>query len=416
MRKDAEGEQLEKHLAAAFYPRYGYGYSRSQAYRQAATQGSIFKLVTAYEALIQRYEHLKKIGGSLDLLNPLHIEDRVRRTGKEMVVGYLDDGKPITRHYKGGRMPRSINANIGSLDIVKAIEMSSNPYFALLAGDVLDDPNNLADAAALFSYGSKTGIDLQGEVAGNIPNDLETNRTGLYSFAIGQHTLVVTPLQTSVMLSAIANGGKVVKPKLIHMLVGKDPKRGKELVSDNCYFPYQVALASVGVDFPLFIAADAEKQQSLVTPIPPEVRREVFMPDEVRKVLMDGMCRVVTRTQGDSLSSLTRLYRSCPEAITDYQQLKAQLIGKTSTAEIVETIDLDHDNGANIYTHVWFGGISYECDVTDPHEHRFLFSDAEGKAELVVVVYLKYGGYGKEAAPVAAQVAKKWKEIKSRKG
>jgi len=31
--------------------------------------------------------------------------------------------------------------------------------------------------------------------------------------------------------------------------------------------------------------------------------------------------------------------------------------------------------------------------------------------ELVVVVYLKYGDYGKEAAPLAAQVIKKWREI-----
>ena len=32
LRKNIEGNQLEKHLAAAFYPKYGYGYGRSQAY------------------------------------------------------------------------------------------------------------------------------------------------------------------------------------------------------------------------------------------------------------------------------------------------------------------------------------------------------------------------------------------------
>jgi cell division protein FtsI/penicillin-binding protein 2 len=31
-----------------------------------------------------------------------------------------------------------------------------------------------------------------------------------------------------------------------------------------------------------------------------------------------------------------------------------------------------------------------------------------------VVVYLKYGHFGKEAAPVAAQMIRKWREIKER--
>lgn len=416
VRKGASNEQLEKHLAAAFYPKYGYGFGRSQAYRQAATQGSIFKLITAYEALIQRYDHLKREIGSIDLLNPLKIEDRVRRSGKEMTVGAFENGAPIPRHYKGGRMPRSINANIGQLDIVKAIEMSSNPYFSLLAGDVLKSPEDLARAARMFSFGSKTGIDLPGEIAGNIPDDLSKNRTGLYALAIGQHTLVVTPLQTSVMLSALVNGGKILKPNLVQMFVGREPKRGKELVAGNLDFPYQEALNDVGLDFPLFIASDADKQTSLITKNPVEVRSEVFLPDEVKKILLDGMCRVVTRTQGESMSSLTRLYKSCPEAIQDYQDLRLQLVGKTSTAEAVEHIDIDAEKGANMYTHVWFGGVSYDRDVNDQHAHRFTFTDPEGKAELVVVVYLRYGGYGKEAAPVAAQVAKKWKEIKKDKG
>ena len=37
------GVQREKHLAAAFYPYCGFGYGRSQAFRQATPQGSIFK-------------------------------------------------------------------------------------------------------------------------------------------------------------------------------------------------------------------------------------------------------------------------------------------------------------------------------------------------------------------------------------
>lgn len=415
VRSGPDGTQLEKHLAAAFYPKYGYGYGRSQAFQQAATQGSIFKLVTAYEALIQRYNTLKGSIKSFDLLNPLIIDDRVTRHGKEICVGFHANGNPIPRHYKGGRMPRSISSKIGNIDILQALELSSNPYFALLAGDILNSPNDLAEAARRFSFGTKTGIDLPGEINGNIPNDLETNRTGIHAFAIGQHTLVVTPLQTTVMLSSLVNGGKVFKPKIVDMLVGKDPRRGQELIAGNCHFPYQEGLGLVGIDFPLFIECDAEHQKSKVKRMPPEIKREIFLPEEIQKILIEGMRLVVQRTQGESLPSLSRLYRNTPNAISDYVELKHQFIGKTSTSESVENIDLELQDGTNIYTHVWFGGVAYDKNIFESgNQHQFLFKDSSGTPELVVVVYLRYGGYGKETAPVAAQVAKKWKEIKQK--
>lgn len=414
IRKNSDGTQQEKHLAAAFYPKYGYGYGRSQAYRQSATQGSIFKLVTAYQALVQNYKTQAAKGSIPADLSPLQIVDQVWKKGKDLYVGYNADGTPIPRHYKGGRMPRSLNANIGQVDLIKAIEMSSNPYFALLAGDYLESPNDLAEAARNFSFGSKTGIDLPGEISGNIPNDLEYNHTGVYSFSIGQHTLVVTPLQTSVMLSSIVNGGKIFKPKLVELLVGKEPRRGKELISGEYYFPYQEGLGLVGIDFPLFVAADAEQQKSLVRRMPSVVQRELFYPPVIQRTLLDGMCRVVERTQKEGMGGLARLYQSAPFMIKDYVAMKRQFLGKTSTSESVENIDLDKDIGTNLYTHVWFGGISYEQDILNENEHRFLFRDSFGAPELVVVVYLRYGGYGKEAAPVAAQIAKRWKEIKAR--
>jgi len=311
-------------------------------------------------------------------------------------------------------MPRSSSSKIGNIDVLQAIERSSNPYFAILAGDILNSPNDLAEAARQFSFGSKTGIDLPGEICGNIPSDLETNPTGVYSFSIGQHTLVVTPLQTSIMLSSLVNGGKIFKPKIVELFIGKEPIRGHELISGNYHFPYQESLGLIGIDFPLFSASDAEQQKSLVRRMPSEVKKEIFLPIEIQKILVEGMRLVVEHTQKESLKSLSRLYRSSPNAISNYVELKHQVIGKTSTAESVENIDLELQEGTNIYTHVWFGGVAYDKNVEQgDHEHQFLFRDSSGNPELVVVVYLRYGGYGKEAAPVAAQVAKKWKEIKA---
>lgn len=403
--------QLEKHLAAAFYPRYGYGFACSHCYRQAATLGSIFKVVTAYEALIQRYRECGDPNISMAALNPLEIEDQFFKVGKEEFVGCHKDGKPIPRYYKGGRLPRSLTNHIGKLDIVSAIERSSNPYFALLAGDFLSSPEDLKKAAELFSYGNKTGLELPLEIPGRVPDDLTENRTGLYSLSIGQHSLVVTPMQTAVMLGAIANGGKVLKPKIIHLKVGRLPDRDSNVFLSQPPFRYEESLASIGIDFPLFTEAAEQNHKSLVTRSLTEVLREVFMPDQIKRLLLEGMNRVVQRSQQFCIGSLQHLYRQYPDAVRDFIALNGQLVGKTSTAESIENVGLDLNTGTNKYNHLWFGGISF---APDEHPTSYVFKDKFGRPELVVVVYLRFGAYGKDTAPVAAQVIRKWREIKNK--
>jgi cell division protein FtsI/penicillin-binding protein 2 len=404
--------QLEKHLAAGFYPPYGYGYGRSQAFRQAASQGSIFKMVTAYEALVQHYNSATPSLKSN--LNPLDMEDTVFKLGKETFVGYTAEGKAIPRFYKGGRLPRSLSSRLGKMDLLRAIETSSNPYFSLLAGDILKSPEDLAKAAKLFSHGAKTGIDMPAEITGKVPQDLSQNRTGLYSTAIGQHTLVVTPLQTSVMLSALANGGRVLKPKIISLKAGRKSSVDADEVVSRKEFVYQDSLALVGIDFPFFTAVAQRENKHTVQKMPTVVQRELFMPAEIRKTLLEGMRRVVVKSYADSLMGLSKIYRQHPEAINDYVALKEELLGKSSTAEAIENLGLDHKVGSPMVNHVWFGGIAFD-KTPSTNKKTFLFRDTEGVPELVVVVYLKYGGYGKEAAPLAAQVVKKWREIKQKK-
>ncbi len=410
--RKTNGVQYEKHLAAAFYPTYGYGFARSHAYRQATTLGSIFKIVTAYEALTQQYKLLDNPYVSTQRLNPLTMHDQYYKIGKDEFVGQHESGKAIPRYYKGGRLPRSLSRNIGKLDITTAIERSSNPYFALLAGDFMEDCCDLEKTARLFSYGEKTGIKLPMEISGKVPDDLAENRTGLYSFSIGQHSLVVTPLQTAVMLSAIANGGKIVEPKIIHLSVGRIPNRKDEVPICKPPFDYQECYASVGVDFPLFTAAVENSRKSVIQRYYTKVLREIFMPEQVRKILIEGMSRVVGRSQQIAIGSLQSLYRSDPKAIRDLISLKGQLVGKTSTAESVENIDLDLELGTNKYNHLWFGGIAFHQDEGQKNTH--VFKDKYGNPELVVVVYLRYGAYGKDTMPVAAQIVNKWRAIKNK--
>lgn len=402
LRKSKEG-MLEKHLAASFYPTYGFGFSRSYAFRQATTQGSLFKIITAFEALTQKNKERK--GETYEQLNPFEMIDKVYKVGNKTYVGTTLEGVPIPQIYKGGRIPRSHLYNLGHMDLMKAFETSSNSYFSLLASDVIKDPEDLANAAKMFSFGSKTGIDLPGEIAGKVPDDLSRNQTGLYATAIGQHSLIVTPLQTSLMLASIANGGKIFKPQIVHMLAGNIPNRDESLLNPPAKFPYQASLALLGIDFPLFGLNAKEMKKNEVERIQPLIASQITFPESIRTILLKSMHKVVLRTQAESLWSLSKLYANHPEAISDYIDLKNQLIGKTSTAESMERIDMDEKEGINLYTHVWFGGIAFENDVNFSYNHP----------ELVVIVYLRYGAFGKEAAPLAAQIVKKWREIKKKK-
>jgi cell division protein FtsI/penicillin-binding protein 2 len=299
-------------------------------------------------------------------------------------VGRFMDGSYIPMVYKGGRLIRSQNKHIGQVDLTRAIESSSNPYFSILAGDFLEDPQQLNDVAKSLSFGSKTGIDLPGETSGQLPRDIGVNKSGLYAYAIGQHTLLVSPLQTAVMLSAFTNGGYVLKPKILNTSRGKMPSKGDNPIYVRENYSYKADLSLVGIrSFPI-----VEKEK-------------IVLPDGIKSILLEGMKRVVDHHNN------IRNYYNYPHVMDDYRKVKNSLCGKTSTSEVVERVDLKL--WPNRYNHIWFGGVSYP-----ENSESWLSYNAEGKPELVVVVYLRFGDYGKEAMPIAGQIVKKWREIKEK--
>ncbi len=345
-------KQTLQGLAGGFYPRNGFGYGKSYAYGQSTPIGSIFKLVTGYEALKQTQGR-----------NPLEVIDEMNPkivTENGIVLGRYPGGGLITRYHKGGRLPRS-HTSLGRVDFQTAIERSSNIYFSLLAGEVIDHPATLQKTTEHFGFGKPTGIDLYGETGGYIPDDLRDNKTGLYSFAIGQHSLVVTPLQTAVMLATIGNGGEVLKPQIVKM----------------------------------------EATLEGVTPTNREVKRTLEMIPRVRGELMEGMRRVVMGEKGPVQPYRLRALYEHPKWIPEYKKLQSQFVGKTSTAEFVYRPTLDRESEPLICKDIWFAALSFK----EEDDYRV------DMPELAIVVYLKFGDYGKEAAPLAAQIIKKWREI-----
>lgn len=396
---------LETDLAKSFYPKHGYSFTRSYAFAQATPQGSFYKLVVAYEALCQMWK--KDPLNAPSVLNPLTMVDDLHpdpKNPKVWNVGFNSKGEPIPQMYKGGRLPRSHKRGIGALDLTEALARTSNPYFSLLAVDCIENPNDLNRTARHFSFGQKTGLGIPGEIAGSLPKDLECNPTGLYAYAIGQHTLVVTPLQTALMLSSLANGGVVFKPQLIQSLQGVSLKKSQRDLLSKAHFKFEPYLHLLGIDFPLFLGeerGEAKHSEMMRT----RIHHQIELPYPVKNTLFLGMKKAVSGAKGTAKPERVKSYRSYHPLNESYMRLKNQIIGKTSSAEVREVVDLDLDLGVNTYKHTWFAGLVFEEDIQ------------EGKwpePELVVVVYLRYGDFGREAAPLVAGIAEKWRKIKKK--
>jgi penicillin-binding protein 2 len=109
----------------------------------------------------------------------------------------------------------------GDLAMRKALEQSCNPYFIDIA--LRMEYKRLYHMAASTGFGLPTGIELDGEAPGLLPDDewkrqarRDAWRPGdTANVSIGQGALLVTPLQMAMFTCALANGGKIYRPRLL---------------------------------------------------------------------------------------------------------------------------------------------------------------------------------------------------------
>ena len=133
------------------------------------------------------------------------------------------------------------------------------------------------------------------------------------------------------------------------------------------------------------------------------------MPQEVQDLLFDGMNRVVIGPKGTARPNVIRALFQSPTTMQNYTDLQQQMIGKTGTAEILYKQWIDAQSKAEINNHIWFGCISFSPETKG--------ATSFGDPEIVVVVYLRFSDAGgKEAAPLAAQMIHKWREIIQKQG
>ncbi|MCD5396181.1 MAG: penicillin-binding protein 2 [Candidatus Pacebacteria bacterium] len=182
----------------------------------------------------------------------------------------------------------------GIVDVKKAIAESSNVFFYIVGGGYKNFKGLGVDLInkylELFGWGEKLGIDLPGEKAGFIPTKewkKEKFKPPLniwylgdtYNLSIGQGYLKVTPLQVVASFSAIANGGRLLKPRIAKAIV--------------------------------------DEKKNIIKEFEPEVIRENFVEDKYLKIVREGMREAV-------------VYGSA----TILNDLPVEVAAKTGTAEI----------------------------------------------------------------------------------
>jgi penicillin-binding protein 2 len=165
--------------------------------------GSIFKTVVAMAAL----EH------GLDPDALYHVDPDPANPSKGCYI--------ISRNVK----PIADLASPGEYNFRRALKRSSNSYF--IQAGVRYGIEPIVRLGHLLHLGERTGLNTRQEAAGTFVT-LDQISSGwsigaTANVCIGQNPVYVTPLQMGVLAAAIANGGKVLTPRLVDTIEPLDP-------------------------------------------------------------------------------------------------------------------------------------------------------------------------------------------------
>ena len=134
--------------------------------------------------------------------------------------GHLAFGNRVFRCWKRG--------GHGKVNVVRALAESCDVFFYEVGNAVGVD--RLASYANMLGLGKRTGISLENESKGLIPTAAwKKERLGeswqrgeTLNISIGQGFNLTTPLQMLVLISAVANGGTLYRPQIIHRIEAAD--------------------------------------------------------------------------------------------------------------------------------------------------------------------------------------------------
>jgi penicillin-binding protein 2 len=266
-------------------------------------------------------------------------EDRVLSTGSFYLPG-------TARPYRDWR-----NGGHGSVDIVDALEQSVNTYFYELGVKLGID--QMHDYLAQFGFGALTGLDMPGEITGILPSrQWKRGRFNLPWYpgetvigAIGQGFNVVTPVQLTVALTALTNGGTRYVPQLL----------------------YATKNAGTG---------QANRNQPKLDRVVPTSDQENWA------AIREGMRRVIHGTKGTASALLP---------LDGYE-----MAGKSGTAQVVQQALYQEPS-------------DQEVELRLRNHALFIAFAPFDKPAIVVAAVVEHGGGGSsEAAPVVKAVIDAW--------
>jgi cell division protein FtsI/penicillin-binding protein 2 len=158
------------------------GHTKNLFVAKTYEPGSTFKLITAAAALDSR---------------SMKVSDSINGDqGRFKIFGDV-----ITDTHKYDKM-----------SFTDAMAWSSNVAFAKIAGKVGD--KEFFKYVRAFGFGSPTGIELPAEEKGALKSVDQWSGRTLVTMAMG-HEILSTPLQITMAFAAVANGGMLLKPRII---------------------------------------------------------------------------------------------------------------------------------------------------------------------------------------------------------
>ncbi len=182
-----------------YYKELLEGRWKNKAITELYEPGSTFKIVTSAMALEE----------NLEMTNPEYTFNCV---GSKQIGGFT-----IHCHKKGGH---------GYENFELGLQNSCNPVFMELAEAIgRKDFYNYFEA---YGFTEKTGIDLAGEASSIYHSNYDNfKQTELAVYSFGQ-TFKITPLSLLRAVCACANGGNLMKPRVVKALVDDEGKTIKE--------------------------------------------------------------------------------------------------------------------------------------------------------------------------------------------
>ena len=182
-----------------FYKDLVEGRWKNKAITELYEPGSTFKIITSAMALEE----------DLSMTDPSYEFNCI---GHKYVGGYR-----VHCHKTSGH---------GVENFEQGLQNSCNPVFMELAEAV--GRKNFYKYFEAFGFTDKTGIDLAGEVSSIYHSNFDNfNETELAVYSFGQ-TFKITPLSLIRAVAAVANGGNLMKPRVVKALVDDDGNKIKE--------------------------------------------------------------------------------------------------------------------------------------------------------------------------------------------